>query len=50
MIYHNGLRVEPIDNAPKPGVISDYSSKVFKYRIHSADGKHKDWTIEIVVQ
>ena len=49
-IYHNGNRVEPLNGAPKPGKVDDYSAKEFKYRIHSADGKYKDWTIEIVVQ
>lgn len=47
-IYHDGERVEPLNGAPTPGKIGDYSGKEFKYRIHSADGQYKDWTLKIV--
>ncbi|TKG97413.1 hypothetical protein EYV94_03010 [Puteibacter caeruleilacunae] len=47
-IYHDGEKVEPLNGAPVPGVISDYSAKEFKYRVFSADGKTKDWTLKIV--
>ena len=47
-IYHNGERIEPLNGAPTPGIIGDHSGKQFVYRIHSADGEYKDWTIKIV--
>ena len=47
-IYHNGSNIEPLNGAPTPGVISDYSAKEYVYRIHSANGEYKDWTITIV--
>lgn len=46
-IYHDGVEVEPLNGAPTPGVVSDYSGKEFVYRIHSADGEYKDWTLII---
>ena len=46
-IYHNGSSIEPLNGAPTPGVISDYSAKEYVYRIHSANGEYKDWTITI---
>lgn len=48
-IYYNGVRIEPLDGAPVPGVVSDYSKMTFKYRIHSADGAYKDWTLKITL-
>ena len=46
-IYHNGSKIEPLNGAPTPGVISDYSAKEYVYRVHSANGEYKDWTIII---
>jgi hypothetical protein len=46
-IYHNGSNIEPLNGAPTPGVISDYSAKKYVYRIHSTNGEYKDWTIII---
>jgi hypothetical protein len=46
-IYHNGKKVEPLNGAPVPGVVSDYSAKQFMYRIFSADGVYKDWKLVI---
>lgn len=47
-IYHDGVRVEPLNGAPQPGVVSDYSAGEFTYRIYSANGEFKDWTLKIV--
>lgn len=49
-IYHNGVKVEPQDDTPAAGVISDFSKKTFTYRIYSVNGKYKDWTINLVTQ
>jgi len=46
-IYHNGSSVEPLNGAPVPGVVSDYSKLELKYRVYSADGAFKDWTLKI---
>ncbi|MBD8489502.1 hypothetical protein IFO69_12170 [Echinicola sp. CAU 1574] len=46
-IYHDGVKVEPLNGAPTPGVVSDYSAGEFTYRIHSANGEFKDWTVNI---
>lgn len=44
-IYHKGTLVEPINNSPKAGIISDLSAKEFSYRLSSADGSKHDWKI-----
>ncbi len=46
-IYYNGVRIEPLNGAPVPGVVSDYSKLDFKYRIYSADKVYKDWSLKI---
>lgn len=46
-IYHKSVMVEPLDGSPKAGIVSDLSSKSFKYRLKSADGSKHDWTIVI---
>lgn len=46
-IYHKGTLVEPIDDAPKAGIMADLSAKEFTYRISSADGSKHDWKIVI---
>ncbi|AWW32201.1 hypothetical protein DN752_19795 [Echinicola strongylocentroti] len=46
-IYHDGVKVEPLAGAPALGVVSDYSTGEFTYRIYSANGEFKDWTIVV---
>ncbi len=47
-IYFNGEKIEPIDNAPELGVITSWSiGTEYQYRIYSADGQYKDWTLII---
>lgn len=46
-IYHKGTLVEPINNSPKAGIVSDLSTKEFSYRLSSADGSKHDWKIVI---
>lgn len=47
LIYHNAQSVEPLDNAPIAGLVSNLTDKSFKYRLHSANGDYTDWTITI---
>ncbi|GAB3651569.1 hypothetical protein GCM10028791_20520 [Echinicola sediminis] len=48
LITHRSQLVEPLNGAPKGGVISDLSFGSFVYRLHSADGTTHDWTINII--
>ena len=45
--YHQGTRIEPLNGAPIAGILKDFSAKQFVYRVFSADGKVRDWTIII---
>lgn len=45
--YHQGTKIEPLNNAPIAGVINNFSAKQFVYRVYSADGTMHDWTIKI---
>lgn len=45
LIYHRSVKVKPLSNTPKAGVVTDLSSGQFSYRLISADGTHRDWTI-----
>jgi len=47
MIYHSGTSIEPKQNAPKAGIVSDLSAGSFVYRVNSADGSYHDWIINI---
>lgn len=46
-IVSHAASVTPLDGAPKLGVLGDYSAKSFKYRVTSASGTYKDWTLQI---
>lgn len=48
VIYHQSMRVEPVGNSPVAGIITDLSAKEFVYKLVSADGTTRDWTIRIV--
>ena len=48
IFFHESIKIEPLNNSPKGGMISDLSSKSFSYRLRSADGTVRDWTITIV--
>lgn len=48
ILYHNANRIEPLNNSPKAGIISDLSGLEYHYRVTSSDGTGKDWTIKIV--
>jgi hypothetical protein len=46
---HAAKTIEPINGAPVAGTIADFSKGQFTYRLHSADGTDRDWTILISV-
>ena len=48
IFYHYGTLIEPLGSAPKAGIANDLSAKNYTYRVHSADGSHHDWKIQIV--
>lgn len=47
---HFAKLIEPMNGAPVAGVISDFSQGPFQYRLTSADGTIRDWTIDVSVQ
>jgi hypothetical protein len=46
---HFAEKIEPIGGAPAAGTIADFSKGMFVYRVYSADGNIRDWTILITV-
>jgi len=46
---HFAKTIEPMNGAPVAGIIADFSKGQFTYRLHSADGTIRDWTILISV-
>lgn len=46
---HYAKTIEPMNGAPAAGTIADFSKGPFVYRLHSADGTIRDWTISISV-
>lgn len=42
-----GAKVTPLNGAPVLGTLGDYSGKTYTYRVTSASGNYKDWTIVI---
>jgi hypothetical protein len=47
VIFHQCMRIEPVGNTPVAGIIADLSAKEFVYKLVSADGTTRDWTIRI---
>ena len=47
IFYHKSMRIEPLDGAPSGGIIGDLSGRTVRYRLFSADGSTRDWTITI---
>jgi len=45
--YHQGTKIEPINNAPIAGILGNFTAKQFVYRVYSADGTIHDWTVII---
>jgi len=48
LITHTSARVEPLNGAPKGGELADLRGGTFTYRLYSADGTAREWTIIIV--
>ena len=48
IIRHEAVKIEPVDGAPTPGFLSDFSGGPYTYRVISADGTERDWTISFV--
>ncbi len=48
VIFHKAVKVEPLNGAPIAGILNNFSSGSFQYRLHSADGSTHDWTINII--
>jgi len=46
---HFAKTIEPVNGAPVAGVVSDFSKGTFVYRLFSADGTVRDWTVYISV-
>jgi hypothetical protein len=47
IFYHVAEKIEPLNDAPKAGIIADFSAKNFSYKLTSADGTTHDWKIII---
>lgn len=47
IIFHQSVRIEPVGGTPIAGILSDLSAKEFVYKLVSADGTTRDWTIKI---
>ncbi|MEQ9287659.1 MAG: hypothetical protein RIG77_12150 [Cyclobacteriaceae bacterium] len=45
---HRAQKIEPINGSPIAGVPADLTDGSFTYRVHSADGSWRDWTVNIV--
>ncbi|MFV0592041.1 MAG: DUF5018-related domain-containing protein [Draconibacterium sp.] len=44
---HTAKIIEPLNGAPVAGYIDDFSNSPYSYRVISADGTERDWTIVI---
>jgi len=47
IFYHRSIKIAPIDDAPRGGMIGDLTGRILKYKLYSADGTTRDWTIII---
>ena len=45
VIRHKAVKIEPQGSAPKAGFLEDFSNGPYTYRVVSADGTERDWTI-----
>ncbi len=48
VIRHKAKKIEPVSGSPIPGFVDDFSSGSFIYKVISADGTERNWTISIV--
>ncbi len=47
LFYFLGNRIEPLNDSPKAGIVTDLKKGTFTYRVHSADGTNHDWKVNI---
>ena len=45
IFFHRAQRIEPIGSAPIAGFLDDFSAGPYQYRLFSADGTQRDWTV-----
>jgi len=45
--FHKAVKIEPVNGAPVAGIIKDFSAKQFVYKLYSANGVTRDWSIII---
>jgi hypothetical protein len=48
-INTDAQRIEPLNGAPTAGLIGDFSKGPYTYRLFSADGTVRDWTISFSI-
>lgn len=46
---HLAKKIVPVNDAPTAGLIADFSKGTFVYRVYSADGTVRDWTVLVSV-
>lgn len=49
VIRHTAKSVEPLNGSPEAGYLNDFSGGPFSYRIVSADGTERDYTVTIEI-
>lgn len=45
VIRHTGVMIRPMNNAPVPGYLDDFSNGPYTYEVVSTDGSTRDYTI-----
>lgn len=45
--FHKAVKIEPLNGAPIAGIVKDFSARQFVYKLYSANGVTRDWTIII---
>jgi hypothetical protein len=48
-LINDAQKIEPINGAPVAGLIGDYSKGPYVYRVYSADGTVRDWSLTFTV-
>ncbi|WP_316793371.1 DUF5018-related domain-containing protein [Pedobacter frigoris] len=48
-LVNQGTKIEPLNSAPTAGIIADFSKGPYVYRIYSADGSVRDWTLTFAI-
>ena len=45
---HKAMKIESVDGAPKAGYVTDLSHGPYKYKLFSADGTERTWTVSFI--